>query len=304
MFDVNKAGELAKKVIVEHIEGGYYHPDFYIKGAKTIKGGYISPNAFKAQCAPNCPGGSAYDYYASGETMYGLDRTAGHSDFYTTPQPNSILSTRTLCQKKCGKPKKVTFRDPQKDLQYIYTPNYYKYIDNEAKEFWSTLDRLDARHTFPHEYMGGVNKDRLMELCGRMMYRVFMKEYYPYLPAEIQKGINEDDALAVNVFYTAWNGTGWREWYKNSYNALKAKNPPKTNSDINRLYLKARYNVGGARDGDHMLNAIQKGLGINVLTYGTSTSTPPISSAKKKLSSFLLIAGASALIIFALKRKK
>jgi len=52
------------KTIINNLEGGYYHPEFKITGAKSTSGKNISPSKFTAMGK-------------SGETMFGIDRKHG-----------------------------------------------------------------------------------------------------------------------------------------------------------------------------------------------------------------------------------
>jgi len=272
MFDRAKAGQLARDVIVKYIESGYYHPKMYNEGAKGCNGGRIP--AYKFQPL----------YRISGETMFGQDRTAGHDIFYSTPQPKKIFIPRG----------KYSAPDPFQDVKYIEA-NAYKYANEMAKEFWTTIDKADAKNNWCWGYMGGKDQNRLMFLAGQIMYDEFVKSFLKYFPKEIQEGIHNDDALASNVFYTTWNGTGWRDKYITTYKALSKKNPPKNTADINRLFLQARKLRDGKIDSSGpMAKAVKNGLGVNIYTYNKSASND-IADAEKKKSSNPLVLGISYL---------
>lgn len=258
MFNKSKAGDLAREVIVKFIEGGYYHPNMYYNGAKSCDGGKISAKTFQPV------------YRISGETMFGQDRTAGHDLFYSTKQPDSVYKLIG------GRKRKVP--DPFLDIPLI-EGGAYQYKSDDAREFWTTIDRANAKNNWCWGYMGGNSQNRLMELAGRIMYDEFVKYYLPKFPIEIQNGIHIDDALASNVFYTVWNGPGWRNRYIARYKKLRGKNIPTNTADINRLFLQARKEVGTGRDSNAMLRAVKQGLNTDILSYKTGTV---IDLAKKK----------------------
>ena len=192
--------------IIDNLEGGYYHPDFYVNGAPTTRGGRISAQAFVKA-----------DYGRSGETMYGLDRHAGWDMWYSSPRKTS---------------------NPQQNAEYI-AQGVYKYANNDAKTFWETLDRLDARHKWPHEYMGGSNRKMLQDLAIKMMYQYFLKNVWNKLDEKAQQIVLNDDKLALNYVYSAWNGIGYSNYYNKIVNA-EIKKGVTDSTAINNKIINAR----------------------------------------------------------------
>jgi len=188
---------LITKNIIDNLEGGYYHPDFYNTGAKKSNGGYVAASAFKAL------------YSSSGETLYGLDRTAGHDISYSTAMPSNI-STPLYSSKTA---KATRYAAVVADMANIYS-NKYKYKTPAAAEFWSTIDKLNARKKWTHEYLPtGATKTRLQNLASQIMFN----EYQILKAAAIKKGIatqavfnnaETDTYLAHNLVYSVWNGIG------------------------------------------------------------------------------------------------
>lgn len=211
--------------IIDNLEGGYYHPDFYINGAPTIRGGRISAAAFVKA-----------DYGRSGETLYGLDRHAGWDSWYSSKRLAS---------------------NPQENLKYIYGGNY-KYANDDAKNFWTTLDRLDARHKWPHEYMGGTNRQVLQDLCIKIMYQYFLKYVWSKLNDGAKEAVIKDNKLACNYIYSAWNGIGFSNKYGKIINDSINNNISDTNV-INKRILYARQSSKSAliRQGGNKIEKLQ-----------------------------------------------
>jgi len=198
--------EYISNLIIDNLEGGYYHPDFYINGAATANGGRISASAFVKA-----------DYGRSGETLFGLDRHAGWDSWYKSKRKTS---------------------SPQENLKYIYG-NVYQFIDDDAKKFWTTLDNLDARHKWPYGYLGGNQRTMLKDLCIKMMYRYFLNNVWIKLNDEGKKLVIEDNKLAFNYIYSAWNGIGFSNYYTKIFNT-QLQNGIKDSGTINQKILDAR----------------------------------------------------------------
>lgn len=159
------------RLVINKLEGGYFHPDM-----RTA-----NPKKFGV-------------YHRSGETMFGLDRHAGHSIYYSTPikrdSRNNIIGVI-------------------EDLQYIENGSY-KYKTPEAREFWELIDNADARHKWKWLYRGGDLETRLTDLTSRIMYPVFLNHLKIYLKDPIaEKIIESDPRLMLNFIYAVWNGSGW-----------------------------------------------------------------------------------------------
>lgn len=193
--------------IINNMESGYYHPDFMTTGRKVANStDFYPPKAFKV-------------YSISGETLYGLDRFAGHDMWYSTPIKQTIKQGAT----------------PQSDLKYIYG-GVYKFKNKDAANFWGTLDKLDARHKWEYNYLGGVYEKQLRELCIKMLYQYFNTNVWKFLSIDAQKAIIKDNYLAANYIYTCWNGSGWVQKFNRIINDSIKDNITDTTIIDNRLY--------------------------------------------------------------------
>lgn len=152
------------KSVIDNLEGGYYHPNMMQK----------DPGKFSV-------------YKRSGETMFGLDRFAGHDLFYSTPRISN---------------------DPVSDLENIES-NKYQYKSNDAKEFWETIDSADAKDKWPWNYRGGQYENRLEELAGKIMRPEFESLFGQYLSHPAQEIVKNDPRLMYHFVYATWNGAGW-----------------------------------------------------------------------------------------------
>ena len=111
MITIENFKELAKKVF-EKLEGGYYHPNMLKKNPSKFKG-----------------------YETSGETMYGLDRHAGHDIYYSTPRKAKGVFD---------------------NLKYIDNGSY-RYKSDAAKNFWTAIDNANAKNNWEWGYFRCIN---------------------------------------------------------------------------------------------------------------------------------------------------
>ena len=184
------------KVVIDKLEGGYFHPDMRTNNPKKF--------------------GS---YHRSGETMFGLDRWAGHDLYYSTPRKaNTVLE----------------------DMKYIYS-NAYQYKTPEAKEFWTLIDQANARKNWKWLYRGGSLEPRLMYLTGKIMYPRYENLANRYLTAKSQQLINSDPRLLFHFIYALWNGPGWFKTFAQKFNAATEKGI--TNKDeLLKVAMNSRIN--------------------------------------------------------------
>jgi hypothetical protein len=187
-------------VIIDNLEGGYYHPQMFKDGRL------------------NASNSSAYS--TSGETMFGLDRTAGHSLFYSTPRPKNNVT---------------------EDIALIES-NAYQYISSYAAEFWGAMDKANAKNTWKWNYKGGDLYASLKLLTGQIMKPYCDSLVNQYLSQN--KAIVESDArLAFHFAYACWNGAGWFKKFASDIN--KAIAAGKTNlDDLANVALNSRLNEG------------------------------------------------------------
>ena len=160
------------------MEGGYYHPIFKKKGAKSLSGGNMSPSNFTAMGD-------------SGETMFGIDRKHG----------GTINTT------------------------------------SAGKEFWSIIDKVNAKENWPYNYMGGKYQSQLIPLVSKIMKPTYESNVNNYLSAESKKIIESDEPLLFNFIYASWHGPGWFQRFAKVVNDLVSKgitDPKELNDAVNR----------------------------------------------------------------------
>lgn len=251
--------------IINNMESGYYHPDMYYKGAKVAytKMTY-PPKAFAV-------------YSGSGETLFGLDRFAGHDLFYSTTRKGTT---------------------PWNDLVYIYNGSY-KFKTKDAEIFWTTLDKLDARNKWPYNYFGEPNRDKLKALCYKMLYTYFLSDVWSKLSDTSKQLILKDDQLAANYIYTCWNGSGWVQKFNRIINDSVKNNITDTTIINNKLFdnRQASKYALVRKNGKKLQKLIPQKI------KKTNTNTTVI--VKKKTEKNLLLGGlVSILIVIILFRKK
>ena len=176
MITIENFKELAKKVI-EKLEGGYYHPNMLKKNPSKFKG-----------------------YETSGETMYGLDRHAGHDIYYSTPRKAKGVFD---------------------NLKYIDNGSY-RYKSDAAKNFWTAIDNANAKNNWEWGNMGGGIKPELIDSVSKIMYPQFNDNSRRYLSKASQDLIAKDDRLLFNFIYATWNGQGWFRKFATDFNSKVA----------------------------------------------------------------------------------
>jgi len=184
--------------IIKVIEGGYYHPDMMIK----------EPIKFKK-------------YKSSGETMFGLDRYAGHNMFYFTPR-GKISPIQHANNVEAGK---------------------YKYKNDTAKNFWSIMDNNKARYNWKHNYIPPEPlKSKLLNLTAELMYPEFLKQYNSKINLQTQKVIEDDDKTLLNIIYLTWNGAGYFDHFGKLANETVVNKGIKDSTNLNNIILAERKN--------------------------------------------------------------
>lgn len=183
MIDKDKFVEVTKRVIKE-LEGGYFHPYMFRDGRLTWN-----------------------DLYKwSGETMFGLDRHAGHGLYYSSPRITSDVTA---------------------NIPHIESGRY-QYRTPEAREFWNVIDAAGARKNWRWNYKGGQLEERLTNLAAKIIYDPFIRYSEKYLSPEARKIVASDPRLVFHFAYAVWNGEGRFQQYAQQLNAWIAsgvKNP-------------------------------------------------------------------------------
>lgn len=160
--------------VINRLEGGYFHPDMRTK----------DPAKFGA-------------YQRSGETMYGLDRHAGHGLFYNEKRLSD---------------------DVIENMKNIYGGRY-TYKTPEAREFWKTIDLSQARskwawNSIPNEPL----KSGLKTLASKIMYKPFLDYSKAYLSPQARNIVFSDPRLLFHFSYATWNGPGWFKKFASDIN--------------------------------------------------------------------------------------
>jgi hypothetical protein len=195
---ITKADKDFDKVVatvIDKLEGGYFHPNMRTK----------NPSKFGA-------------YHRSGETMFGLDRHAGHGLYYSTDRKDS---------------------DVLDNLKYIENGSY-EYASTEAKEFWETIDKADAKNKWEWNYRGGTLESRLRYLAGRIMKKQFDSLFSQYLSKKAQEIVNSDGRLMFNFIYASWNGSGWFEKWAKDFNKMVETGETNTDTLLNSIVNKRK----------------------------------------------------------------
>jgi len=164
--------------VIDELEGGYFHPKMKEK----------NPSKFAA-------------YSSSGETMFGLDRHAGHSLYYSTPRKEAGVMT---------------------NLKHIEAGEY-QYRSPEAKEFWETIDAADAKNKWSWNYRGGTLEPKLKFLAGRIILPEFRRLFDSYISPKAKSIISKDGRLLFHFIYATWNGEGWFKKFASDINAAVEK---------------------------------------------------------------------------------
>jgi len=184
--EIKKEDTDIKKIaatVINKLEGGYYHPNMMAK----------DPSRFK-------------DYGFSGETLFGLDRHAGHDLFYKTKRKVS---------------------DVRDNLKHIEAGEY-EWASPEAKEFWTTVDSMGAKDKWEWNSKGGANEARLVDLASGIIAKQWDVLSQRYLSNEALAIIKKDGRLLFNFVYAVWNGSSWfKKWAEAINEKVKAgeKNP-------------------------------------------------------------------------------
>jgi hypothetical protein len=177
------AGEIRKEdtdikriaaTVINKLEGGYYHPNMMAK----------NPSRFK-------------DYGSSGETLFGLDRHAGHGIYYKSPRKTASV---------------------QDNLKHIEAGEY-EWASPEAKEFWTTVDKMGAKDNWEWNSKGGPDEARLVDLASNIINKQWEGLSQRYLSSDALAIIKKDGRLLFNFVYAVWNGAGWFKKWAEAINA-------------------------------------------------------------------------------------
>ena len=186
------------KLVIDKLEGGYFHPNM-----RTA-----NPKKFGA-------------YHRSGETMFGLDRHAGHGLYYSTSRKSD---------------------DVLRNLKNIES-GVYTYKSLEAKEFWTTIDTANAKNNWQWLYRGGGLENKLKDLTAEIMLPSYERNAKNYLDAKTREIVEKDNRLLFHFIYASWNGSGWFQKFATDMN--KAVSSGITEADkLSQVALDSRLKEG------------------------------------------------------------
>lgn len=225
------------KLVIDKLEGGYFHPNMRTN----------NPSKFGS-------------YHRSGETMFGLDRHAGHGLFYSTPRKaDDVIS----------------------NLKFIES-NAYQYKTPEAKEFWTTIDNANAKKNWAWLYRGGNLENRLKDLTCDIMLPVYERNSKNYLSAKAKEIVDNDNRLLFHFIYGSWNGSGWFKKFATDINKAVANGI--TNPDeLAKIALNSRLNEG-LKEGSSPNSLIAQG-GRKIANLFTSLKDLAITNVNESVKS-------------------
>ena len=171
------------QLVIDKLEGGYFHPNM-----RTANPAKFGP------------------YHRSGETMFGLDRHAGHDLFYST------------ARKKGADGKAIDVVSNLKNIE----GGVYAYKSPEAKEFWGTIDKANAKNNWKWLYTGGSDEPRLKELAAELMLPTYERNAKNYLKEATRDIVESDNRLLFHFIYASWNGPGWFKKFAEDMNKAVA----------------------------------------------------------------------------------
>jgi hypothetical protein len=185
--------------VIDLLEGGYFHPDMFNDDRVSTQFEEI--------------------YSKSGETMFGLDRFAGHDLFYSTKRKTS---------------------DREQNQQFI-DANVYVYKNAAARQFWEIIDNAGARKKWKFNFRGGKDQKTLETLTADILYPVFIRLFTKYLSKASQNIVENSPTLLFHFCYAVWNGEGFFKYYANIINSA-VRNGITNAEDLTKLINDARLN--------------------------------------------------------------
>lgn len=184
-------------LVIKKLEGGYFHPN--MRTADPVKFGA---------------------YHRSGETMYGLDRHAGHSLYYTDKRKSDDVLT---------------------NLRYIPT---YKYNNLDSAEFWGYIDKIGAKDVWNWNYKPtGEIGNKLRILASKIIFPQFVKNFNAFLTPQARAIVVNSPALLFHFSYATWNGSGWFKKFASDINEAIKKGITDENSLI-KVAINSRTKEG------------------------------------------------------------
>lgn len=184
-------------LVIQKLEGGYFHPDMRVKD--PVKFG---------------------SYHRSGETMFGLDRHAGHSLYYSDKRKSDDVLT---------------------NLKFI--PNY-TFKNSDSANFWGYIDKVNARNNWNWNFKPkGETGENLRLLASKIIYPNFIKNFNTYLTPEARNLVLNIPALLFHFSYATWNGSGWFKKFASDINKA-VKNGITDEKSLIKIAINSRTKEG------------------------------------------------------------
>jgi hypothetical protein len=159
-------------LVIQKLEGGYFHPNMRTK----------DPEKFGA-------------YHRSGETMFGLDRHAGHDLYYSDKRKSDDVLT---------------------NLKFIPS---YKYKNRDSAEFWGYIDNVGAKNNWKwNSKPTGETGNALRLLASKIIYPKFISNFNAFLTPEARSIVFNSPPLMFHFSYATWNGSGWFKKFASDIN--------------------------------------------------------------------------------------
>jgi len=238
--------------VIDNLEGGYFHPNM-----RTA-----NPKKFGA-------------YHRSGETMYGLDRHAGHDLYYSTKRKTA---------------------DVLKNLPYIES-NVYTYKNDAAKNFWQTIDNVNAKKIWKWNYKGGELAPKLKSYASLIMFPHFTYLFNKYLSKKAREIVESNNKLLFHFIYASWNGSGWFQKFGSIFN--KAVENTNNINDLINVALNSRINSGNdlIKQGGLKIKKLFQ-LNLEQTNTNTDTNINTDSNIKNIIPSAILFFGLIGFLYF------
>ena len=121
---------------------------------------------------------------------------------------------------ECGYYHPLMLKDGRvKDQRYSKSGETMFGIDRKAggtindsaagKQFWSLIDRANAKNKWKWNYKGGELGSQLKDLAAQIMLPQYESMSKKYLSPKAKSLVESDNRLLFNFVYASWNGSGW-----------------------------------------------------------------------------------------------
>jgi hypothetical protein len=114
---------------------------------------------------------------------------------------------------------------------------------SEGKEFWSLIDKADAKNKWEWNYKGGPLESKLRNLVVRMIKPRFDSYSKRYLDPQAREIVMKSPGLMFHFIYAVWNGPGWFRKFADKINE-KVRKGVKDPKELYMTALRSRTNSG------------------------------------------------------------